>query len=269
MADQAVRSREGVSRAVEFLLARTAIVRDMEDAVALARRAGYSFRIVTLLGDIVNPGGVMTGGSIQKKQFGLLSRERDIEKLEELLKQKAGQAGQAERALAQSKKESEKLQQQAEAILLELKAGEIQAAQQRSQTEADAQQLSLLQNQMAEMEARLSGASRQSEENRQKIAELSAYLEELSQKTLAAREEGEPVSYTHLDVYKRQTLYYKTSGSAAKGAGGAGAGRYAGSGAAYAGAYAGRCMLSGRGCSFFGGYALFHEHRPHRSARQQ
>lgn len=191
MADQAVRSREGVSRAVEFLLARTAIVRDMEDAVALARRAGYSFRIVTLLGDIVNPGGVMTGGSIQKKQFGLLSRERDIEKLEELLKQKAGQAGQAERALAQSKKESEKLQQQAEAILLELKAGEIQAAQQRSQTEADAQQLSLLQNQMAEMEARLSGASRQSEENRQKIAELSAYLEELSQKTLAAREEGE------------------------------------------------------------------------------
>ena len=44
---------------------------------------------------------------------------------------------------------------------------------------------------MAEMEARLSGASRQSEENRQKIAELSAYLEELSQKTLAAREEGE------------------------------------------------------------------------------
>ncbi len=69
MADKAVQAEGDVAKAVEFLLARTAIVKDMDDAVALARRAKYSFRIVTLQGDIVNPGGVMTGGSIQKNSL--------------------------------------------------------------------------------------------------------------------------------------------------------------------------------------------------------
>ena len=73
----------------------------------------------------------------------------------------------------------------------------------------------------------------------------------------------------NLSVITHRLFTIKPADRLLKGAGGAGAGRYAGSGAAYAGAYAGRRMLSGRGCSFFGGYALFHEHRPHRSARQQ
>ena len=159
--------------------------------MALARRAGYSFSHCYAAWGYCKPWRRHDGRKYPKKQFGLLSREQDIEKLEELLKQKAGRAGQAERALAQSKKESEKLQQQAEAILLELKAGEIQAAQQRSQTEADAQQLSLLQNQMAEMEARLSGASGRARKIVRKLQNFPHTWKNFLKKTLAAREEGE------------------------------------------------------------------------------
>ncbi len=191
MADQAVRAKGEAKRAVEFLLARTAIVKDMDDAVVLARRAGYSFRIVTLQGDIVNPGGVMTGGSVQKKQFGLLSRERDIEKLGVLLKQKAEQAAEAGQALQNCREQAAALQQKEQALLGKLKEQEIAAAEQRSETAALEQQLAGVRAEIAELEGRLSGASQESEENQKKITELSAYLEELAARALAVRQEGE------------------------------------------------------------------------------
>lgn len=43
------------------LLGKTVITKDMDDAIKLSKENGYSFRIVTLLGDIINPSGQMTG----------------------------------------------------------------------------------------------------------------------------------------------------------------------------------------------------------------
>ena len=42
----------------------------------------YRYRVVTLEGDVVNPGGSMTGGSLQKKVANLLGRQRQIEELD-------------------------------------------------------------------------------------------------------------------------------------------------------------------------------------------
>ncbi len=78
-ADTVVTCADEIRPAVEYLLARTVVVPDMDAAIALARRAGQSFRIVTREGDLINPGGVMTGGSMQQRNFGLLSRDREIE----------------------------------------------------------------------------------------------------------------------------------------------------------------------------------------------
>lgn len=66
---------------LENLLGRTVIVRDIDTGIALSRRAKSAFRIATLKGDILNPGGSMTGGSLQKREFSLLGREREIENL--------------------------------------------------------------------------------------------------------------------------------------------------------------------------------------------
>ena len=66
---------------IENLLGRTVIVRDLDAGIALRRHAGSAFRIATLKGDILNPGGSMTGGSVQKREFSLLGREREIEEL--------------------------------------------------------------------------------------------------------------------------------------------------------------------------------------------
>ena len=65
----------------ENLLGRTVIVRDLDVGIAINKRARSSFRIATVKGDIMNPGGSMTGGSTQKREFSLLGREREIEEL--------------------------------------------------------------------------------------------------------------------------------------------------------------------------------------------
>lgn len=68
------------------LLGRTVIVEDMEAGIAVAKKNSYSFRIVTLKGDIINSSGAMTGGSIQTKTVNILGRSREIEALKEELK---------------------------------------------------------------------------------------------------------------------------------------------------------------------------------------
>ncbi len=72
------------------LLGKTVIVDDMDTAIALAKQNNYSFRIVTLKGDLINPSGAITGGSVAQKTVNILGRAREIEDLKkELSKLKA------------------------------------------------------------------------------------------------------------------------------------------------------------------------------------
>lgn len=64
------------------LLGSVIIAKSLEDANRIAARCQYRYRVVTLEGDVVNPGGSMTGGSLQKKTTSLLGRQRQIEELD-------------------------------------------------------------------------------------------------------------------------------------------------------------------------------------------
>lgn len=70
---------------MENLLGRTIIVTNMDCGIAISKRARNSFKIATLKGDILNPGGSMTGGSTQKREFSLVGREREINELRETI----------------------------------------------------------------------------------------------------------------------------------------------------------------------------------------
>ena len=65
---------------VEYLLGRIVIVRDIDCAIAMAKKYNNRFKIVTLDGQVMNPGGSMTGGSVNK-EAGVLSRANELEKL--------------------------------------------------------------------------------------------------------------------------------------------------------------------------------------------
>ena len=68
------------------LLGRTVIVDDMQNAIKLSKENNYSFRIITLEGDVINPSGAITGGSVTKKTVNILGRSKEIEELNKLLK---------------------------------------------------------------------------------------------------------------------------------------------------------------------------------------
>ena len=68
------------------LLGRTVLVEDMDAAISLAKANKYAFRIVTLKGDVINPSGAMTGGSVAQKTVNILGRAREIEELDKDLK---------------------------------------------------------------------------------------------------------------------------------------------------------------------------------------
>lgn len=78
LASDLIRWDEGMDKAVEYLLGRTVVVEDLSVGVSLKERSGGVFQIVTLKGDLITPGGAMTGGSTQRKSFGILGREREI-----------------------------------------------------------------------------------------------------------------------------------------------------------------------------------------------
>lgn len=67
---------------ISNLLSRVVVVEDMDCAIGIAKRYGNRFKIVTLDGQVINPGGSMTGGSAAKGA-GILSRANMIEELNE------------------------------------------------------------------------------------------------------------------------------------------------------------------------------------------
>ncbi len=69
------------------LLGKTVIVENMDSAISLAKKNKYSFKIVTIGGDIINPSGMISGGSVAPKTSNILGRENEIKKLELELKE--------------------------------------------------------------------------------------------------------------------------------------------------------------------------------------
>ena len=64
------------------LLGSTVVVNDLPLAISLAKECNYSFKIVTLTGDIINPTGSISGGSKKNNASSLIGRNREIEEIE-------------------------------------------------------------------------------------------------------------------------------------------------------------------------------------------
>lgn len=100
---------------VENLLGRVVLVEDIDKAVALAREAGHRFKIVTLEGDIVNPGGALTGGSL-KVNSNILSRKRIINELDLEIKSKEKDKLNLENTIRESHEYIEDLEKEIEVL---------------------------------------------------------------------------------------------------------------------------------------------------------
>ena len=171
-------------------LGRTVVAEDLDAAIAMARRYGHRFKIVTLDGQVLNPGGSMTGGSASRSA-GILSRAAELEGLQK-------QAQTAEVRLAKSKKELESLQREVSAAGYEAEVArrEKQDIDSRiSKAQGESGQLRVLMNtlndsrdqwleELEELEERADALERQAGEARARLTELEGQAE-------AARAEAE------------------------------------------------------------------------------
>ena len=85
---------------VDNLLGRTVVARDLDAGIEIMRRGRHAFRLVTLEGDVMHPGGSMTGGSVQSRVTNLLSRDREIAEHENLLKKQDADIAAARKNMA-------------------------------------------------------------------------------------------------------------------------------------------------------------------------
>ncbi|SNX55558.1 chromosome segregation protein SMC [Thermoanaerobacterium sp. RBIITD] len=72
---------KSIEKAIKFILGKVVIVKDIDTAIMLTKKLKNQFKIVTLNGDVINPGGSITGGSISRKSQNILKRKDDIKNL--------------------------------------------------------------------------------------------------------------------------------------------------------------------------------------------
>ena len=117
-----------IENVISNLLGATVIVSNLDVAIKLAQNSKFSFKIVTLEGDVINPQGSMSGGSKKSEAVNLISRDREIKTLEvEIDKLKKFFEGSSDKVKS-AKTEIENLIKQVEYIASKQKELEVEIA---------------------------------------------------------------------------------------------------------------------------------------------
>ncbi|WP_332690199.1 chromosome segregation protein SMC [Halalkalibacter lacteus] len=172
------------------LLGNVIIADSLQGANELAKLTGHRFRIVTLEGDVVNPGGSMTGGASKQKQTPLLGRKRELDdlkdkltkldavtkKLEEEVKHLKEKQTEQERALEELRlkgEEARHLVQEAKAAVRDMERETERMRDQFSRFDRDksgySDEIDRLKNRLIELEKSYETASKQAQELEEKV----------------------------------------------------------------------------------------------------
>lgn len=87
LASSVVQADAKYAELIAYLLGKTIVVDQIDHAITLARKYRHSLRIVTLDGELLSPGGSMSGGAFRNSS-NLLGRRREIEELQRQVKQR-------------------------------------------------------------------------------------------------------------------------------------------------------------------------------------
>ncbi|MBB5172108.1 chromosome segregation protein SMC [Texcoconibacillus texcoconensis] len=167
---------------VANLIGNVIVATDVKGAQRLAKQIRYRYRIVTLEGDVINPGGSMTGGSVKRQNSQLLGRQREMEQLDHDLKEIDSSIDKHQKQIAEIKEKRTLLEEELEryrALGEETRVQEQEAKSRLQTLEMEASnyndRLSLFDQEKQEFE-------KDDEEKRTRIAELEEKLTDVSEK---------------------------------------------------------------------------------------
>lgn len=172
LANTLVKVEDHFKGIADQLLGRTIVVDTIDNGIAIARKYKQTLRLVTVEGELLNPGGSMTGGAFRNSS-NLLSRRREIEEFE--------------RTVRQLKKEMDQLEQESEALRKEragyyAKADEIQQKLQKAYVVQNTARMNLDQakNKIQTAKNTSDSIRRETEELDQQITDISNNQESIT-----------------------------------------------------------------------------------------
>jgi len=187
IASDLVKYNKKYEQIVLNLLGRTVIVEDMNNAIALAKKNNYSFRIVTLKGDLINPSGAMTGGSVAQKTVNILGRGREIENLEKQIKKIEKQIEEKTLEKEEYEKSIESILKNSEELEKELQEIEIVYATEKQKMVSVEENISKIESRLEKLKSETVQIEEQRKENRivkqekeEQIEKLTKEIEELN-----------------------------------------------------------------------------------------
>ena len=169
------------------LLGRTVVVENMDTAIILARQNSYGFRIVTLKGDIINPSGAISGGSIAQKTSSIIGRTSQIKELEkeiEKLKQE----------IEKVSKEKEEYEESIEDLLEEITSIEQSSQEIQIEYATEKQRIESLEESILNLETRLKSLKTESKQIEQTILENEKQKSTIKEQTMDLEKEIETLS---------------------------------------------------------------------------
>ena len=170
---------------VTNLLGRTVIVDNMNTAIKVAKQNNYTFRIITVEGDVINPSGAITGGSVSKKTVNILGRGREIEKLQKEIALLGEKIKKQEQEKEEYKKSIEDIFEEASSLEKELQEIDITYATEKQKLVSVEENISKVEqrvNKLKEEKEKIREEKEKAIENKEKIQEEISKITEETEK---------------------------------------------------------------------------------------
>ncbi|MBW6463584.1 MAG: chromosome segregation protein SMC [Firmicutes bacterium] len=195
-ASELVKVDPASKKAIEYLLSPILVCRTLEDASGAARFVKHSCRIVTLEGEMINPGGIMRGGSLPKRSANMpLGRRREIEELQKKesgLKEEYNKAArtvadlkgkfeQAVKAVRDAEDENRKITDQISEISREIERCKLEGSNIQARIDAERETLAELETEEKEIISRQADLKTEITTSEEEIKNLEQKLSDLKE----------------------------------------------------------------------------------------
>ena len=159
------------------LLGRVLVVDNVDNATKIAAKYGYSIRMVTLEGELLMPGGAISGGAF-KNSSNLLGRRREMDDLEKEVKEKLEEARKLEEEVANVREERNTLRVSLETTRLKLQnkfieqnTARLNVVREEEKQKEEATSFESLKNENLDIENQVADIEKQENETKAKLEE--------------------------------------------------------------------------------------------------
>lgn len=183
VASRLIKYDPAFDNAISYLLGRTLICTDMDTALKIAAASGYVYRIVTLVGDVVNPSGSLTGGSTFHKSTNVIGRRREIEELGSRITENTESINKLNSKLEELNRDSLELNERSNRLKEEIHNRKIEITKIKGKVNAIIDDVARLGSRLASSRAEIEGVNADILEYSTRLEALKAALaEELNKK---------------------------------------------------------------------------------------